>query len=276
VFRDITPARFEQLHGEACEDHWFVDSVVRDLGLEPSIGSWEALSLPGKSVLEIGPGTGHRLAAARRAGRSVTAVESSEIHRRFIRDAWGINSIYSDISDIPHDQSFEAIVALNVIEHVYDIAGFLGSIAKMLSPNGVALISTSNAASLEATLLRSWWAMCKVPDHVSIPSLVGIARAARAMDLSVERVWSSELPFEFPISMLVAARDWKRERRGASSRSNGHMAGGFAGGAGARPMARLTRFYLRSAPFDPTSRLLAALGRAGNVKVRLRLANVGG
>jgi SAM-dependent methyltransferase len=252
-----------------------VDSVVGNLGLEPSSASWEALSLPGRSVLEIGPGTGHLLAAARRAGRSVTAVEASEIHRRFIRDTWGIESVYADIADIPRGQTFDAVMGLNVIEHVYDITGFLRSIARLLSPSGVALISTSNAASLEATLLRSWWAMCKVPDHVSLPSLVGMARAAGATDLRVERVWSAELPFELPVSMLVAARDWKRAR-GASAASNGHDAGSPAAGTGAAPTARLARFYSRSAPFDPTSRLLAALGRAGNVKVRLSLADAHG
>jgi hypothetical protein len=36
VFRDITVDKFEQLHGEACQDSRFVDSVVGALGLEPA------------------------------------------------------------------------------------------------------------------------------------------------------------------------------------------------------------------------------------------------
>jgi SAM-dependent methyltransferase len=228
--------------------------------------------MPGRSVLEIGPGTGHLLAAARKAGRSVTAVESSEVHRAFIRDAWGIESLYEDIADLPQGLKFDAVVAINVIEHVYDVAAFLHSITNVLAPNGVIYMSTANAASLEATLLGTWWSMCKDRDHVSLPSLDGMVRAARALNLRAERVWSSELAFEFPISVLVATRDWNRARRAASSQPHdGHMPDA-SGQSGTPATARLAHFYSFSAPFDPTSRLLSALGRGGSVKARLRPA----
>jgi len=222
VFRDITPDKFEQLHDEACPDHRFVDSSVAANGLNPASARWEELSLPGTSLLEIGPGTGHLLAAAHRAGRTVAAVETNEIHRTFIHDTWGIHSLYPDIGAVPPDSSFDAIVAINVLEHIYDVAGFLRSIARMLAPNGVIFVSTVNGISLEAALLRAWWAMCKEHDHVSFPSPDGIARAVRASDLRAERVWSTELPFEFPISALVTVRDWAQARRGPSNAvSNG-------------------------------------------------------
>lgn len=273
VYRDITAGKFDQLHGEAFEDTRFVDSVVATAGLEPASARWEELSLPGTSLLEIGPGTGHLLAAAHKAGRSVAAVESSEVHRAFIRETWGIRSLYPDITTIPDGILFDAVVAINVLEHVYDITAFLHSITKLLAPDGVLFVSTVNAASLEATLLRNWWSMCKEHDHVSFPSPEGMARASRVADLRTEQVWSSELPFELPISALVAARDWARARRGASAgMSAGHVAGSSADGIDAPSRARLARFYSMSAPFDPTSRFLGALRRAATVKARLRPA----
>ena len=52
-----------------------------------------------------------------------------------------------------------------------------------------------------------------------------MTRASQAANLRTERVWSSELPFELPISTLVAARDWARARRGSSGgTSAGHPA----------------------------------------------------
>ena len=271
VFRDITNEKFEQLHGEAFQDTGFVDSIVATTGLEPASMRWERLSLPGASLLEIGPGTGHLLAAAHKAGRSVTAVESSEVHRAFIRDTWGIHSLYPEISAIPDGLVFDAIVAVNVLEHVYDITGFLRSVMARLAPGGVCYLSTVNAASVEAALLRNWWSMCKEHDHVSFPSPDGMARAAQAADLRTERVWSSELPFELPISALVAARDWARTRRAPSgAASGGHVTRSPAVGTDTAPKARLARFYSISAPYDPTSRLLGALGRAATVKARLR------
>jgi 2-polyprenyl-3-methyl-5-hydroxy-6-metoxy-1,4-benzoquinol methylase len=271
VFRDITAEKFEQLHGEAFQDTHFLDSHIAASGLEPSSGLWDELALPGTSLLEIGPGTGHLLAAAHKVGRSVTAVESSEVHRTFIRETWGINSLYPNIAAIPNDLLFDAVVAINVLEHVYDIANFLRSIAKVLAPNGVVFISTVNAVSLEAALLRNWWSMCKVHDHISFPSASGMARAAQAADLRTERVWSTELPFELPVSTLVAARDWARARRRPSTdASDSRLAGNPAEGVNSASKARLARFYSFSAHFDPTSRLLGALGRAATVKARMR------
>jgi 2-polyprenyl-3-methyl-5-hydroxy-6-metoxy-1,4-benzoquinol methylase len=269
VFRDITPDKFEQLHDEAWQDHRFVDSALAANGLEPASARWQELSLRGTSLLEIGPGTGHLLAAAHKAGRTVAAVETSEVHRTFIRDTWGIHSLYPDIAAVPPGHTFDAIVAINVLEHVYDITSFLRSMAKMLAPTGVIFVSTVNGLSLEAALLRAWWSMCKEHDHVSFPSPKGIARAVRASDLRAERVWSTELPFEFPISALVTARDWAQARGPSKAASNGHSAGSPVEGGNAS-MARLARFYSISARFDPTSRLLGALGRAATVKARLR------
>lgn len=270
VFQDITVDKFEQLHVEAFQDSRFTESTVAARGLEPSDASWEELRLPGVSLLEIGPGTGHLLAAAHKAGRRVTAVESSEIHRVFIQETWGIDS-YPDMAALPQDMSFDAIVAINVLEHVYDITDFLSSIKQRLAPKGLLFISTVNAASFEAALLRNWWSMCKVHDHVSFPSCDGMARVARAIGLRANRVWSSELPFEFPISALVAARDWSQERRRRPSNpmNDARVPEEIVQPVNASARARLARFYSISGRFDPTSRLLGALGRAGSIKAHL-------
>ena len=271
VFQDITAGQFAQLRDEAWQDTWFAESVVAACGLEPASTRWDDLSLPGTSLLEIGPGTGHLLAAAQKAGLSVAGVETSELHREFIRKTWGINSLYPEVAALPRGLSFDAIVAINVLEHVYDITKFFHSIARLLSPNGMLFLATPNAVSLEAAVLRNWWSMCKEHDHVSFPSPKGLARTAQATGLRVERIWTTELPFEFPVSALVSARDWTRARRTPSSAraSEGHVAGRPQASLDAAAKARLARFYAMSSRFDPTSRLLGMLGRAGNLKARL-------
>ncbi len=264
---------FEQLHDEACHDHHFVDTVVSVSGMGPATAKWNRLAIPGASLLEIGPGTGHLLAAAHRAGRTVAAVETSEVHRAFIRDTWGIDSLYPDMSAVPRDLLFDAIVMINVLEHVYDIAGFLRSAARLLAPAGVMLVSTVNAVSLEAALLRGWWSMCKEHDHVSFPSRAGLAQAGRAAGLRAERLWSAELPFEFPVSALVAARDWAQARPGRQGKANGgRQAGPAPDSLNTAAKARLARLYSASVGLDPAARLLGALGRAATVKAHFRPA----
>lgn len=271
IFRDITADEFGRLHDEAFLDAEFLDAVIATRGLEPAHAVWDGLSLPGRSLLEVGPGSGHLLAAAHKAGRAVAAVEHSTANRKFIQDMWGIGPLYTDIASIPHDASFDAVVAINVLEHVYDIVGFLRSITRVITPGGVLFVSTSNAVSLEATLLGSAWAMCKTHDHVSFPSPAGMVYAARSINLQVERVWSTEVPFELPVSVLVAARDWKRARYCSPAVvTDGHSGKVSAEKADMAAKRRLARFYSVGKFIDPTSRLLGKLGCAANVKARLR------
>lgn len=116
--------------------------------------------------------------------------------------------------------------------------------------------------------------MCKVHDHVSLPSPAGLTMAARASGLRIERVWSSGLPFEFPVTALAAVRDRVRARRGIEKAAGDGQVQVPAepGGAGSlSPAAKsaLARFYSVAGPFDPTSRLLGVLGRGASVKARL-------
>jgi 2-polyprenyl-3-methyl-5-hydroxy-6-metoxy-1,4-benzoquinol methylase len=268
IFRDITPARSRQIHEEAFQDSEFIDSVLALAGDQPLRTRWDELALPGGSVLEIGPGSGHLLAAARQAGCSVEAVESSAVHRDYIRDTWGIDSVYETMDEIPADHTFDTIVAVNVFEHIYDIAAFLRAVRKRLVPGGTFFISTPNASSLEATVLGTWWSMCKVHDHVCFPSSAGLAAAARESGLQVRRIWSTGLPFEFPVSALVAARDRVRARGGRDVPPAGPEPA-VAGGVNPAAKSALGRFYSIAAPFDPATRVIGALGRAGSVKARL-------
>jgi SAM-dependent methyltransferase len=275
VYRDITPARFAEIHHEAFQDLGHIESLTALVGGRPLHAVWNQLALPGNSVLEIGPGTGHLLAAARDSGRSVEAVESSAVHRDYIRDTWGIGTVYPTMDDMPAGRTFDSVVAINVFEHIYDIAEFLCAARKVLAPGGTLYLSTSNARSLEAALLRTWWPMCKVHDHVLFPSPAGLAIAARRSGLRVERIWSTSLPFEFPVSALAAARDRALARRVPAKPAGDVRVASrpvcTSGNENSRPAVKtkLARFYAAAGPFDPASRVLGALGRAGSVKARL-------
>jgi SAM-dependent methyltransferase len=258
-----------------------IDSTLAFAGQRPLRALWELLARPGSAVLEIGPGSGHLLAAARQAGCSVTAVESSKVHRDFIRDVWGIESVYAAIDELPGGLAFDTVVAINVFEHIYDVPAFLSAVRRVLVPGGTCYLSTPNALSLEAALLRTWWSMCKVHDHVSFPSAAGLATAALESGLRVRRVWSTGFPLEFPVSALTAARDLVRARHLAGR----HPAGGNPPGSGqpgaaavggsvraggpASGKAALANFYATAALFDPGYRVLGALGRAGSLKAKL-------
>jgi SAM-dependent methyltransferase len=257
MFRDITSARFQQIRDEAFQDTARIDSTYPFAWSRPARALWDVLAHPGNSVLEIGPGSGHLLAAARRAGCSVSAVEPGKAQRDFIRDAWSIDPVYTSIEEIPADRAFDAVV-VNVFEQVHAVTDFLVAIGRLLEPGGTCYLSAPNAKSFEAAVLGTWWAACKVPTQVSFPSRAGIATAAVESGLRVERIWSSGLPLELPVSAAVAARDRIRASRGGSRPAS---SGGKAALAGVYAMASLV---------DPGYRLLGVAGRAGSLNATLR------
>ncbi len=238
------------------------------MGQRPLREVWDLLALAGSEVLEIGPGSGHLLAAARQAGCSVAAVESSKVHRDFIADAWGIDAVYATMEEIPSGRAFDTVVAINVFEHVYDIVAFLSAVRNVLAPGGTCYLSTPNAVSLEAVILRTWWSMCKVHDHVSFPSPAGLRAAALESGLQTARIWSTGLPLEFPVSALTAVRDRARARR-LAGRHVAQPGPAAVGGQVQLGKAALANFYSIAALFDPGYRVLGALGRAGSLKATL-------
>ena len=106
----------------------------------------------------------------------------------------------------------------------------------------------------------------------------GLTAAATNSGLVVNRVWYGELPLETPISVLLAARDYIRERRPGLSEAgriecNGGgqetRVGDARLGAGSPALRRLFKF---AQGVDPTSWLLARAGKATTIKATMTLA----
>jgi 2-polyprenyl-3-methyl-5-hydroxy-6-metoxy-1,4-benzoquinol methylase len=273
IFQTLSGEEFDQLHVEAFADESLVEWITAALGDEPDRRTWEELRpfLPGRTYLEIGPGSGHLLAAAQEAGRAVTAIESSSVHREFIQRHWGIDTVHPSFHDIPGSTTFDAIVAMNTLEHVYTIESFLAEVRDRLERNGVFLLSTVNPAALSAKLVRAYWSMCKPVDHVSFPSARGLRTASANVGLAVQKIWYSELPLETPISVVVAARDYLRERRGGAvsvgaGEPSSVGAAPASGGIGSKAIGLV---YKNARMVDPTAWALGRVGMATMIKATL-------
>lgn len=272
IHRQIGPDDFDRLHAEAFEEDDFLERVIAGRGVEPDLLAWDALGLDGRRVLEIGPGSGHLLAAAAARHRTVSAVETSARHRAFVRRTWGIEAVFASLEEVPPDHVVDLVVAINVLEHVYDVRAFLAAIGERLVPGGSLFVSTPNADALVCSLAGTMWSMFKEPDHVSFPTRRGLASAATAAGLLVDRVWSGEMAFETPVGLGVAVRDrWKeRPTVGAppTDPAGDPPAPVEVAGRGSRLLADLSRHRL--ARYEPTSAMVARLGRAGTVKAVLK------
>ena len=97
----------------------------------------------GRSVLEVGCGTGDVLASlqpARGVGIDISPEMISRARVRHPDLAFHVHDIVAG----PLDDRFEFVVAVDVLEHVADLDGALRSMAAMLGPDGVLAITTAN------------------------------------------------------------------------------------------------------------------------------------
>jgi 2-polyprenyl-3-methyl-5-hydroxy-6-metoxy-1,4-benzoquinol methylase len=275
IYMDITRGEFDSLHTGAFETSAFADDIVSVHGNNPDHRTWAEVApyLPGHRLLEIGPGTGHLLAAAAAHGRAVSCVEHSAAHRDFIRRTWNVSSVYGSMAELSSaEPPVDAVLSINTFEHVYDVREFLRDAARRLAPKGAIFISTPNAHCILTRVAGVGWSAFKERDHVSFPSRDGLERLAARCGLRVQHAWTGELPLETPIGVAVAARDLVFERRPSSG---GAAAVGHArrieDHAAARPMRKAVRALARlamksAARVDLTRIVTSRLGVAATIK----------
>lgn len=107
-------------------------------------------SLTGLSVLDIGCGGGLVAEPLTRLGATVTGIdpaaetiEAAKTHARGARLSITYEATTAEaLADA--EQSFDAVLLLEVVEHVPDVPAFLKRIAPLVAPGGMMILSTLN------------------------------------------------------------------------------------------------------------------------------------
>lgn len=128
------------LPGIAHERYWFArhDVVYR----------WLAPRLAGRHVLDAGCGEGYGAARLAAAGARVLAVDLVQPVAAHAGRAYpGVAVAVAELGALPlPDGAVEAVVCLQVIEHLWDVPGALAEFARVLAPGGVLYCATPNRA----------------------------------------------------------------------------------------------------------------------------------
>jgi SAM-dependent methyltransferase len=137
-------------------------------------------------LLELGCAYGFFLREAERYF-DVVGIELAEHAAEHARKS-GLN-VLSGVADDANMQRIgkvDAIVVLDVIEHLPDPHAVLQTATKSLNPGGVVMITTGDFGSLSAKLSGKGWRLMTPPQHLWFFTQESMRRLAAALGLSVE------------------------------------------------------------------------------------------
>jgi SAM-dependent methyltransferase len=143
-------------------DEWNVSLEWKRALIEDVLGRWIT---EGVAVLEIGPGAGRWLEALSERASTLVLADVSErplelCRKRFAGDK-RIRYVLSSGSDLPgvEDGSIDAVWSFDVFVHVapYDQAAYLKEIARVLTPDGLAVIHHADGRNRGQLPSRAGW-----------------------------------------------------------------------------------------------------------------------
>ncbi len=121
--------------------------------------------MPRGRLLEVGCGHGLLLDEARRRGYNVEGIELSVQAARHAREILGLKVREMALEDLPPDgDRYDALVLIDVLEHLSDPVGALERSCALLAPGGALLMATPDPSSLVARAAgKRWWSY--IPAH---------------------------------------------------------------------------------------------------------------
>jgi SAM-dependent methyltransferase len=119
------------------ENYWFARHVAAYLA---------AISLTrGRRVLEAGCGEGYGAALIHEDGAAVVAIDLDADAAVHARNEYALPLVRGNLVQLPFaDGSFDTVVSLQTVEHLWDQPAFIAECARVLIPHGLLVVSTPN------------------------------------------------------------------------------------------------------------------------------------
>ena len=121
----------------------------------------------GRSILDVGCGTGQFLGAAKAAGWTTLGVEVSTLAAGYAREHYGLDVIQKDVlaAQLP-DETFDVVTMWMVLEHLHHPRPVLGEVFRVLKPGGLFVALVPNISSTQARIFGPTWPPLDVPRHL--------------------------------------------------------------------------------------------------------------
>lgn len=121
----------------------------------------------GKSILDIGSGTGYFLNTMKAAGFQTKGVEINDDARELSKAKFGLDVITpEDFFSLKPEHDFDVITLWHVLEHLYNLDEYFDQINATLKKEGTLIIAVPNKDSFDAEYYEENWAGLDVPRHL--------------------------------------------------------------------------------------------------------------
>ncbi len=121
----------------------------------------------GKSLLDIGTGTGYFPGFMKKKGYLAMGVEMDPKAREFAEMEFGLK-VFSpeEFTGQKIEGRFDIITLWHVLEHVHDLHLYMERMKEYLEPEGTLVVALPNHGAFDARHYREYWAGYDVPRHL--------------------------------------------------------------------------------------------------------------
>lgn len=173
------------------------------------IESLKGLVPPRAKILDIGAGTGDFVAFMEKCGYRAEGIEPAREPSESARE-FGLNIHTSDLSNWAGNEanhgSYDAVVLVNVLEHVPDPEVVLAQSANLLRPGGMLVIRVPNdfteiqEAAERKINKKAWWIFA--PDHINYFNVESLGNLLTNFNFDIITEMS-----DFPMEMFLLMGD---------------------------------------------------------------------
>ncbi len=155
----------------------------------------------GKTILDIGCGTGEFLNFCQQRGMSCQGVEPTEKARTFATETYSI-PVYSDFLGKKEQPGYyDCITLWHVLEHIHRLDETMAKIRKELKRDGVLILALPNSNSFDAQKYGKYWAAYDLPRHIFHFTKESVELLAEKYEMTCQKIIPQKLD-AFYISLL--------------------------------------------------------------------------
>ena len=138
--------------------------VVKKYSLSKKVRLIKKYSSDGKTLLDVGAGTGDFLLTAKSKDWDVEGVEPNRDAKIRAQEK-GID-LYPSLGTLPKNR-YDVITLWHVLEHLPNLDDQINKMVTLLNEKGTLVIAVPNFKSYDAQYYKNYWAAYDVPRHLS-------------------------------------------------------------------------------------------------------------